>query len=73
MDDLAQKAQQEDLPGLLPYDELTSPTELTRRRLGIAQILLGALAEKRFEDLIDSIAGGEIRIEDHRPSRTDTD
>lgn len=73
LDDLAQRVKQDDLLAILPYDELTSPTELNHRRLGIAQILLGALAEKRFEELIESIAGGKIRIEDHRPSRTDTD
>jgi len=70
---LAAKIAKDDLPAILPYSELTSPTELNRRRLGIAQILLGALAEKRFEDLINSIAGKTIQIEDHRPSRTDTD
>ena len=73
LDDLAEKIRRADLNALLAYDELTAATELNRRRLGIAQILLGALAEKRFEELIDSIAGGTIRIEDHRPSRTDTD
>ncbi|PYS03340.1 MAG: hypothetical protein DMG12_12445, partial [Acidobacteria bacterium] len=35
--DLAQKVQQDDLPALLPYDELASPTELNRRRLGIGK------------------------------------
>jgi hypothetical protein len=73
LNNLAEKVRRDDLPGLLPYDDLTAPAELNRRRLGIAQILLGVLAEKRFEELINSIAGGKIRIEDHRPSRTDTD
>jgi len=37
-------------------------------------MLLGALAEKRFEEITDEITGGGLlRIEDHRPSRTDTD
>lgn len=37
-------------------------------------MLLGALAERRFEELTESITGGRVlKIEDHRPSRTDTD
>lgn len=37
-------------------------------------MLLGALAERRFEEVSDEITGaGVLRIEDHRPSRTDTD
>lgn len=37
-------------------------------------MLLGLLGEQRFEQLSDEITGGGIlRIEDHRPSRTDTD
>ncbi len=37
-------------------------------------MLLGALAERRFEELTDIITGGRVlKIEDHRPSRSDTD
>lgn len=37
-------------------------------------MLLGALAERRFEEICKEIAGeGVLRIEDHRPSRSDTD
>jgi hypothetical protein len=63
------------LAGIIPeYDELTSPEELARRRRGIAQMLLGALAERRFEEISKEIAGeGVLRVEDHRPSRSDTD
>ena len=35
-------------------------------------MLLGTLAEKRFEDITARIVGGKVlRIEDHRPSRSD--
>jgi hypothetical protein len=62
------------LEGFTPYHEVTTADILSSRRLGIAQMLLGALAERRFEELNDEITGGGvIRIEDHRPSRTDTD
>ncbi len=62
------------LEGFTPYQEGTTAELLSARRLGIAQMLLGALAERRFEELSDEITGGGvIRIEDHRPSRTDTD
>lgn len=37
-------------------------------------MLLGELAERRFEAVIQEVTGvGVLRIEDHRPSRTDTD
>lgn len=56
------------------YQEHVAGEDLRRRSLGIAQMLLGTLAEKRFEQLADEITGGGVlRIEDHRPSRTDTD
>lgn len=62
------------LSGFLPLKERTTAEELQRRRLGIAQMLLGALAERRFEEITDEITGGGVlKIEDHRPSRTDTD
>lgn len=41
---------------------------------GIAQMLLSLLAERRFIQLSNQITGaGVLKIEDHRPSRTDTD
>lgn len=62
------------LGGIISYEELTAEAAVAGRRLGIAQILLGVLAERRFEELSDEITGaGVLRIEDHRPSRTDTD
>lgn len=62
------------LAGFLPHEERTTAQLLEQRRLGIAQMLLGALAERRFEELSDEITGGGVlRVEDHRPSRTDTD
>lgn len=63
------------LAGLVPASgEGLLDGALSRRRQGIAQMLLGALAERRFEELINQVTGGGVlRIEDHRPSRTDTD
>jgi len=49
-------------------------SDLAKRRLGIAQMLLAELAERRFETVIQEVTGpGVLRTEDHRPSRTDTD
>jgi hypothetical protein len=46
----------------------------TRTKNGIAQMLLSLLAERRFVQLSNEITGAAaLRIEDHRPSRTDTD
>ncbi len=71
---LVTQARQQGLEGLTPYAEGTSPAELAKRRQGIAQMLLGELAERRFEAVIQEVTGGGVlRIEDHRPSRTDTD
>jgi hypothetical protein len=74
LDRLVREAAKRGLVGLLPYEDLTKESVLADRRLGIAQMLLGALAERRFEELTDEITGpGVLRVEDHRPSRTDTD
>ncbi|MGH7322466.1 MAG: hypothetical protein ACRELA_22965, partial [Candidatus Rokuibacteriota bacterium] len=71
---LAKDVGKRGLLGLLSYEELTTDAVLAGRSLGIAQMLLGVLAERRFEELSDEITGpGVLRIEDHRPSRTDTD
>jgi hypothetical protein len=71
---LAKEVERRGLAGLVPYEDLTKESVLADRRLGIAQMLLGALAERRFEELSDEITGpGVLRVEDHRPSRTDTD
>ena len=71
---LADRIRAEDLGGLVPYADQITPEMLAKRRQGIAQMLLGALAERRFEGLINDVTGGGVlRIEDHRPSRTDTD
>lgn len=62
------------LQGFLQYQHPITEEALSRRRRGISQMLLGALAEKRFEELSQEITGGRVlKIEDHRPSRTDTD
>ena len=62
------------LAGLAPYADRVTIDALTKRRQGIAQMLLGALAERRFEELINHVTGGGVlQIEDHRPSRTNTD
>jgi hypothetical protein len=62
------------LGGVTPHADPIADDTLAKRRQGIAQMLLGALAERRFEELINQVTGGGVlRIEDHRPSRTDTD
>jgi len=74
IDSLAKEVAKRGLVGLVAYEDLTGESTLAERRLGIAQMLLGALAERRFEGLSDEITGpGVLRMEDHRPSRTDTD
>ncbi|MGH8532288.1 MAG: hypothetical protein ACREV1_06025 [Gammaproteobacteria bacterium] len=62
------------LEAVLPLGDRITEGLLSRRRQGVAQMLLGTLAEKRFEDITAGIVGGKVlRIEDHRPSRSDTD
>ena len=63
------------LAGLIPHaNEAHEPSVLNARRLGVAQMLLGTLAEKRFEQLSVEITGGRhLYIEDHVRTRTDTD
>lgn len=74
IDTLVNQVRGQGLAGFVPYEGRTTGPILAQRRLGIAQMLLGALAERRFEELSDEITGaGVLRIEDHRPSRTDTD
>jgi hypothetical protein len=64
----------EGLGGFTQYTDLTTEEVLAQGRQGIAQMLLGVLAERRFEELSNQVTGaGVLRIEDHRPSRTDTD
>ena len=74
LDALVDRVRAEGLSGVAPYAEETTSQALAKRRHGIAQMLLGVLAERRFEDLTNQITGGGVlRIEDHRLSRTDTD
>lgn len=62
------------LASLAIYAGEIAEQDLAKRRLGLAQMLLSVLAERRFEELIEQVTGGGIlRIEDHRPSRSDTD
>jgi hypothetical protein len=71
---LAAQVAAQGLPEIAPDANATIEQNLAKRRLGIAQILLGVLAERRFEAVIEEVTGGGIlQIEDHRPSRTDTD
>jgi len=71
---LVDRVRAEGLAGLTPYTEQATGDALNKRRQGIGQMLLGVLAERRFEELSNQITGGGVlRIEDHRPSRTDTD
>ena len=71
----AESVQRHGLAGLIPnLQELLNPEVLSGRRLGIAQMLLGTLAEQRFERLSQEITGGRhLYIEDHVRTRTDTD
>lgn len=74
IDRLVSQVREQGLAGFAPFEQRTSAQLLADRRLGIAQMLLGALAERRFEEISNEITGaGVLRIEDHRPSRTDTD
>jgi len=71
----ATSVKRQGLAGFVPgAAETTSSADLNARRLGIAQMLLGTLAEKRFEQLSAEITGGRhLYIEDHVRTRTDTD
>jgi hypothetical protein len=70
----AERVRAEGLSGLTAYSGRITEQDLARRRNGIAQMVLGLLAERRFEELSNEITGtGTLRIEDHRLSRTDTD
>lgn len=54
--------------------EARDDRQLKRSREGIAQILLGSLAERHFESLaVARIGDRGYRIEDQRVGRTDTD
>jgi hypothetical protein len=71
---LVDRVRAEGLAGLTPHTEQATGEMLNKRRQGIGQMLLGVLAERRFEELSNQITGGGVlRIEDHRPSRADTD
>lgn len=49
------------------------PDELASHRFRLAQLLLGALTEERFEREKEELTAGRLIIEDHRLGRTDTD
>lgn len=70
-----ESVQRRGLSGLIPnLQESLDQEILSTRRLGIAQMLLGTLAERRFEFLSQEITGGRhLYIEDHVRTRTDTD
>ena len=71
----AESVKRQGLAGFLPgARQALASADLDARRLGIAQMLLGTLAEKRFEELSAEITGGRhLYIEDHVRTRTDTD
>jgi hypothetical protein len=75
LEEAATRTGTEGLSGLFPdYEARTGADEFARRRRGIAQMLLGTLGERRFQEISEEVTGrGVIRIEDHRPSRSDTD
>lgn len=63
----------EGLHGWLKKPEVT-PERITRARAGIAQMLVGTIAEQHFEGLSSQIVGDQgYRIQDERVGRTDTD
>jgi hypothetical protein len=71
---LVEEVRSRGLEALLSLEERMADDVLQRRRQGIAQMLLGTLAEKRFEEITQEVVGAKVvRIEDHRPSRSDTD
>ncbi len=49
------------------------PDEMAAHRFRLAQLLLGALTEERFEREKEELTAGLLVIEDHRLGRTDTD
>ncbi len=63
---------QEGVAGWLGVPE-PGEQQLKRAREGIAQILLGLLAERHFQSLALTMLGPGYRIEDQRVGRTDTD
>jgi hypothetical protein len=68
-----QALQQEGLPAWLKKKE-PEAARLKRAKSGIAQMLLGQLAEEHFEALSTNVLGAQgFRVEDQRVGRTDTD
>lgn len=64
------------IDGFYEWIRKAEPTEsrLARARIGVAQMLLGELAEQHFENVAARLVGEQgYRIEDHRVGRTDTD
>ena len=54
--------------------ELTAgPDQVGAQRFRVAQLLLGALTEERFEREEQELTAGRLGVEDHRLGRTDTD
>ena len=49
------------------------PDEIAAQRFRVAQLLLGALTEERFEREKQELTAGRLMVEDHRLGRTDTD
>lgn len=50
-----------------------APMEAAAHRLRLAQLMLGALTEERFEREKAELTAGHLMVEDHRLGRTDTD
>ena len=54
-------------------DSRARPEDVASNRFRLAQLLLGALTEERFEKEKEELTAGRLIIEDHRLGRTDTD
>jgi hypothetical protein len=70
-----EELQRSGLEAIVPdiADQMSEQRQAKRRK-GLAQMLLGTLAERQFISLARNITGGrDFSIEDHRGARSDTD
>lgn len=65
--------QTEDLAAVVGKIDIPGADQVAKQRFRLAQLLLGALTEERFEKEKEELTAGRLRVEDHRPGRTDTD
>ncbi|MBI2526313.1 MAG: hypothetical protein HYV93_10050 [Candidatus Rokubacteria bacterium] len=66
---LSAKVAARGLAGIAPEAAALTPENLAKRRLGIAQMLLGVLTERRFEVVIQEVIGEGI-LQELTPVRT---